>query len=224
MAGMKGFYMVLGGIALVGTGALWWASNGGGAGLPSDALSRAAIDAERAFPGYVEGSEDAPVELIEYADFQCPACRQFWVLTVQDIKSRLVPTGQVRYVFRDFPLDMHPHARVAHHAAACASEQGSFVAMHDMLFGNQNDWGLQAGSPIRTFRGYAEQIGLDVASYDTCMTEGRYRARIQASVENGVAQGVTGTPTLIIGGRAYGSMPYDDLKGIVDSLLALETQ
>ena len=224
MAGMKGFYMVLGGIALAGTGALWWASNGGGGGLPSDPLPRSAIDAERAFPGYVEGSDDAPVELVEYADFQCPACRQFWVLTVQDIKSRLVPTGQVRYVFKDFPLDIHPHARVAHHAAACASEQDAFVAMHDMLFGNQNEWGLRAGSPIRTFRGYAEQIGLDVPAYDACMSEGRYRARIQASVETGAANGVTGTPTLMIAGRAYGSMPYDELKGIVDSILALETQ
>jgi protein-disulfide isomerase len=224
MAGMKGFYMILGGVAIAGAGALWW-SNSGAASLPDDPISSGAIDAERGWPGYVEGSADAPIELIEYADFQCPACRQFWVLTVQDVKNRLVPTGQVRYVFKDFPLDgPHAHARAAHHAAACASEQGSFLAMHDMLFNSQGEWGLQLGSPLGMFKGYAEEIGLDGEAYDACMGEGRYRARIQASLESGLERGVTSTPTLIIGGRLYTGMPYDRLKAIVDSLLAVETQ
>ncbi len=225
MAGMKGFYRILGGVAIAGAGALWWSSCSGAASLPEHPISRGAIDAERGWPGYVEGSAEAPIEVIEYADFQCPACRQFWVLTVEDVKNRLVPTGQVRYVFKDFPLDgPHPHARAAHHAAACASDQGSFLAMHDMLFNNQGEWGLQLGSPLGKFKGYVEQIGLDGEAYNACMGEGRYRARIQASVESGLDLGVTSTPTLVIGGRLYTGMPYDRLKAIVDSLLEVETQ
>ena len=223
---MKVSYRLLSAVAVAGMGALWGSGCSGAASLPDTPLASGAIDAERGWAGYVEGSADAPIELIEYADFQCPACRQFWVLTVQDVKSRLVPTGQVRYVFKDFPLDgAHPNARTAHHAAACADEQGSFVPMHDRLFTSQSDWGLQPGSPLGMFKGFAEEIGLDVDAYDTCMGEGRYRARIQASLESGVEQGVTSTPTLIVGGLRYnGGMPYDRLKAIVDSLLEVETQ
>lgn len=226
MAGMRGYYRIFVGVAIAGASALLWTGCNRAASLPDDALSRGAIDAERGWAGHVEGSADAPIELIEYADFQCPACRQFWVLTVQDVKSRLVSTGQVRYVFRDFPLDgPHPHARAAHHAAACASDQGSFWPMHDILFNSQGEWGQQLGSPLGMFKGFAEQIGLDVAAYDACMGEGRFRARIQASVESGLDLGVTSTPSLIVGGRLYnGGMAYDQLKAIVDSLLAIQAQ
>ncbi len=223
MAGMKGFYVGLAGIAVVGTGALLWARNAGTATVPIGPISQAAIDAARGFPGHVEGSEDAPVEIIEYADFQCPACRQMWVVTVQDVKARLVKTGQVRWVFRDFPLDGHANSRSAHHAGACAGEQGLFPQMHDQLFDHQREWSV-ANPPERLFRGYAEAAGADVAQYDVCMDEGRYRARIQASYEEGLSLGINSTPSLIIGNQIYQYLAYDPVKVLVDSLTALATQ
>jgi protein-disulfide isomerase len=208
------------GAAVVGGIAVFYVTSGGAAIVPTGPIPQAEVDAAASFPGYVEGADAAPVEVIEFADFQCPACKQAWVLTVQDVKQRLVPTGQVKYTFRDFPLSGHPFARQAHHAAACAAEQDLFWQMHDQLFLNQEEWSFFRGAPENKFLEYATAVGANVPAYETCMAEGRYRARIQASVELGVTNGVTGTPSFVIGGRLYQSMAYDQLKAIVDSIAA----
>lgn len=218
MGGMKTFYLALGVLTLAGGGALWWASARGTAAVPIGEIPQADIDAARGFYGYAEGSADAPVEIIEYADFQCPACRQLWVLTIQDVKERLVKTGKVRLVFRDFPLDVHTNSRPAHHAAACAAEQNLFAAMHDQLFLHQPTWAA-SDRPERLLREYAESIGVDVDQYDECMASGRYRGRIQASFQGGVDLGINATPSFIIGNNRYPGMVYDQVKAIVDSLI-----
>ncbi len=220
MAGMKRFYAGLGAIAVIGGGALWLTSKNAASIVPMGPIPLEAISGAKGFPGHVIGPDSAPVDVIEYADFQCPACQSTWLLTVQDVKERLVKSGQVRYVFRDFPLDIHDKARVAHHAAACADEQGSFWQMHDQLYMSQAQWSAETGPVERRFRDYADQIGLDVSRYDECMASGRYRARIQASVDEGVELGVTSTPTFILGNQRYSGMTYDQLKRIVDSLAA----
>lgn len=218
---MKRVQAVVLGVAVIGGVAVFYATSGGAARVPTGPVSQAEVDAAAGFPGYAQGADSAPVEVVEFADFQCPGCKQAWVLTVQDLKQRLVASGQVRYVFRDFPLSSHPFARQAHHAAACAADQGLFWEMHDQLFLNQQEWSFHRGAPETRFIDYAEAIGADVEAYDACMAEGRFRARIQASVEAGVGLGVTGTPTFVIGGRTYPSMSYDELRAIVDSITAL---
>ncbi len=222
MAGLKGFYIGIGAVAVVGIGALAMAM-AGGAALPSGSIELAAIESARGFGGYEIGDADAPVEIIEFADFECPACRQQWVLTIHDVKQRLVSTGQVRLVFRDFPLDMHQNARAAHHAAACVADQGKFWEMHDKLFDTQNEWTGRTGAE-RMFRGYARELGVDVGEYDACMSEGRFRGRIQASLEGGVTLGVSATPSYLIGDRLYTRITYDGIKAVVDSLVGAATQ
>ena len=222
MAGLKGFYIGIGGVAVVGIGALAMAM-ARGAALPSGPIELAAIESARGFGGYEIGDADAPVEIVEFADFECPACRQHWVLTMYDVKQRLVSTGQVRLVFRDFPLDMHPNARAAHHAAACVADQGMFWEIHDKLFDTQNEWTRRSGAE-RKFRGYARELGVDVGEYDACMSEGRFRARIQASFEGGAALGVGSTPSYLLGDRLYGALTYDEMKAIVDSLANVAAQ
>jgi protein-disulfide isomerase len=219
---MKGFYVGLGVLVVGGAGVLWVAMDRG-ASLPSGPIDIAAIENAQGWRGYVMGDADASVEIIEYGDFECPACRVHWVLTMHDVKQRLVGTGQVRLVFRDFPLAMHPNAREAHHAAACAAEQGLFEQMHDKLFDTQNEWTGIKGVESR-LRGYAADIGADLGEYDGCTGEGRYRGRIQASVENGTALGVTGTPTFFIANKMYLALPYDEMKAIVDSLASVAVQ
>lgn len=223
MAGMKGFYVGFGALAVGGAGVLLVAMARGAAELPSGPIDVTAVESGRGWGGYVVGDADAPVEIIEYADFECPACRVQWVLTVQDVKQRLVATGRARYAFRDFPLSMHVNSRPAHHAAACADEQGMFEQMHDKLFGMQDKWTGRSGAETR-FRRYAGDIGVDLGRYDACMEEGRYRGRIQASIEGGVALGVTSTPAFIIGDRLYSGISYDRIKAIVDSLTAVASQ
>lgn len=158
MAGMKGFYIGLGALAVGGAGALFLVG-GGAAAVPTGPIDMAAIAAARDWGGYVVGDADAPVEIIEYADFECPACRVWWVLTGIDLKRRLVASGRVRFSFRDFPL--HQNSIQAHHAAACADEQGMFELMHDKLFDTQNEWTGRA----------AVERGLALAGRDDCEFE-----------------------------------------------------
>jgi protein-disulfide isomerase len=219
MGGMKIFYAAIGGIAVVGFGALFWARSSAST-LPSDPIPTAAVEAAKGFGGYVLGTDSAPVEIVEFADFQCPACKGFWVLTMPDVRQRLIATGKVRWVFRDFPLDAHDKSRLAHHAAACAGEQGLFWPMHDKLYERQAEWSSR-GRAEKLFESYAEAVGADAGQYDQCMSEGRYRARLQASYEQSVSVGVTSTPSFLIGNRIYsGALPFDPLRALVDSLAA----
>jgi protein-disulfide isomerase len=221
---MKGFYIGLGALAVGGVGVLVVAMSRGGATLPSGPINVEAIEMARSWPGYVLGDPEAPVEIIEYADFECAGCRVQWVLTVQDIKQRLVATGQARLTFRDFPLTSHMNSAPAHHAAACAADQGMFQQMHDKLFDTQPQWTGRTGAESM-FRGYARELGLDLEEYDACTGEGRHRGRLQASYEGGLALGVNSTPTFIVGDHLYtDGVTYDLIKALVDSIAAIGEQ
>lgn len=220
MAGMNKATLVAGGLALVGVAGFLALRANAAPGLPTGPIPVEDINAGRDFPGYVTGSAEAPLEIVEYADFQCPACQHYWLVTVRDVKQRLVAGGKVRYAFRDFPLEIHDKARAAHHAAACADEQGRFEPMHDQLFANQGQWSAAAGGGEGLFREYAATAGLDLAAYDECMRSGRFRGRIQASFEGGIALGVSSTPTFVIDGKLYTGLAYDQMAALVDSLIA----
>jgi protein-disulfide isomerase len=214
MAGqMKLFYGGLMAIAVVGVGMIFFARTQGGArGAPQDVP----VNPGAAFEGHVMGSDSAPLTVVEYADFVCPACAQFAVLTAPDIKQRLVATGQVRWVFRDFPLDHNPNSMPAHHAAQCAGEQGRFFEMHDQLYFNHGRW-VTERRPQGRFRDFARTIGLDVGRFDDCMASGRYVARLEQAKQDAAAAGVNATPTFDIGGqRVSGALLYDDFKRYVD--------
>lgn len=211
---LKPFYLGLAVVAVAGASGIWWAARSGGGG-GYEAVEPVPV-AAGSFAGYVLGSDSAPVEIHEYADFQCPACAHFAILTGTDLKQRLVATGQVRWRFFDFPLPGHQNARAAHHAAACAGEQDQFWTMHDQLFFAQQDWST-AGRPERKFRDYGRAIGLDLDRFDDCMDSRRYAGRIEATKQGGVNRGVSATPTFIIGRTMVsGSIPYDTLKSMVE--------
>jgi protein-disulfide isomerase len=168
------------------------------------------------FPGHALGSDSAPVTIVEYADFQCPACGKFAVLNEPDVRTRLVNTGRVRWIFRDFPLEGHPNSLPAHLAAACAGDQGKFFEMHDQLYFNQGRWALEK-RPQREFRDYARAIGLDMDRYNDCVDAGRYLGRLAAMRDDAMRRGINSTPTFEIGTRRLaGYIDYDSLEAIVD--------
>jgi protein-disulfide isomerase len=214
---MKRFYGILAAVALVGAGALLYLiSRPQVSSIPANVTIQPSDTA--GFRGYIKGSASAPVEITEYADYQCPFCQTFATLQMPTIEERLIKTGRLRWRYRDFPLQQHPFARLAAHSAACADEQGKYWEQHDRIYEGQGDWAAARDAGDH-FRDYARAIGLDLGKYDECMDSGRYAGRIQASLEEGTRAGVASTPTLLVGNRLYqGRIDSDAIRRLVDSL------
>jgi protein-disulfide isomerase len=159
---------------------------------------------------HVIGAAHGAVTVVEYGDFECPNCRQAFP-AVKLMLERFA--GQVRFVFRHFPLeDVHPHALAAALAAECAGGQGQFWAMHDLLFENQ----LHLRS--QDLRNYAERLGLDLARFSAEMDDQIYLQRIREQLQGGVDSGVRGTPGFFVNGRIQ-DVSYG-LRSLFDSVEA----
>lgn len=217
--GMNRFYLLLGSIAVAGIGALaFLAARKPAVSIPANPVI--SVSDTSGFRGYILGSDSAPLEVTEYADFECPACQQWAAVQFPTIEERLIRTGKVRWRYRDLPLEIHPHSRVAAHAAACADEQGQYWPMNQKIYSWEGNW-PEKRDAVGVFREYARGLGLDVAKWDACMESGRYAARIQASAIEAQRLGVPSTPTFYIGGRLHvgaGAVHYDWLKAVLDSM------
>ncbi|HEU5304733.1 MAG TPA: thioredoxin domain-containing protein [Gemmatimonadales bacterium] len=215
--GMTRFYILFGVVAVVGLAALGYlVTRPSTVSIPANVTVQASDTS--GFRGYIKGSPTAPVEITEFADYQCPFCQTFATLQMPTIQERLIDTGRLRWRYRDFPLEQHSFARLAAHSAACADEQGKYWDQHNRIYEGQQDWAgaRDAGS---IFRGYARAAGLDLGRYDACMKAGKYAGRIQASYNEGVQLGVSSTPTLLVGDRLYrGRVDSDAITKLVDSL------
>lgn len=210
------FYLILLVIAVVGGGLLYWQVRRGVPSIPANVTITVSDTA--GFQGYFLGNADAPVVITEYADYQCPGCQSFDMVQFPDVVRQLIETGKVRWRYRDFPLNIHTFSRLAAHSAACADDQGKYWQQHAKIYQGQGSWSRETEAS-GTFRGYAEQNGLDLKAYDACMMSAKYAGRIQASYDEGVRVGVDGTPTFLIGDRLYTGMSSSDaFKHVVDSL------
>jgi protein-disulfide isomerase len=213
---LKRFYLVLAVVAVIGVGAMVLLSQRKTVSIPANPV--VVVSDTAGFSGYILGSAEAPVEVIEYADYQCPACGSFSAVQFPTVRERLIAGGRVRWRYRDFPLNQHPQARTAAHAAACADDQGKYWEMHRFIYESQNDWSMNSKAADQ-FRSLGKSIGLDLGAYDGCMQSAKYAGRIQASYDEGMKVGVASTPSFVIGGRLMaGTLPYDALKHIVDSI------
>jgi len=148
------------------------------------------------------GGEPAAVTLVEYGDYECPYSRMAF-RAIQRLEEQLA--GQLRFVFRHFPLTgIHPHALAAAHLAEAAALQGRFWPMHELLFHHQKaleDPDLQ---------GYADQLGLDRRRLGADLDGRTVRQRVQVDADSALASGARGTPTLFINGRLHVA-GYDEL-------------
>jgi protein-disulfide isomerase len=213
---MKGFYVALAVVCLVGGGWLVYAARQKPAERQGPVTPVPV--ATDGFTGYTFGSESAPVTIVEYSDFECPYCAAFVTVQMPAVREQLIATGKVRLRFRDFPLSSHEYSRYAALAAQCAGEQGKFWEMHDQLF-YHHEWAQTRKNPSGLFRDFAKQIGVDGNRYDACMDSQRYAGRIEASRLEGEAAGINGTPGFVINGRRFVGRPTSDaLKAVVDSL------
>jgi protein-disulfide isomerase len=178
--------------------------------------------ADDAPPARVRGRADAPVQLEEFSDFQCPTCGAMHSVVKQLVEK--YPT-QVGVGFRNFPLrEMHRHAAEAARAAEAAGMQGKFWEMHDLLYERQNEW--KDPDDARTlFTGYAKSLGLDMNRFASDMDGSVVAMRIVADERRGAALGIHGTPTFFINGRELSfdqSNTLEKLSAAVDAELAAQ--
>jgi protein-disulfide isomerase len=159
------------------------------------------------------GPPDAEVVIVEFLDFQCGYCGRFATETLYQILDTY--GDEIRFVSRDFPLtSIHTHAQKAAEAAQCAHEQGNYWEYHDLLLRNQQ------ALTIDSLKGYAEQLGLDMMSFDECLESGRYTTEVQQDLADGERYGVTGTPTFFVNGRLLvGAKPFSAFQAMIEEEL-----
>lgn len=144
------------------------------------------------------GEGKSGVKLVEYGDFQCPACYAYFPI-VSQLKEKY--KEQITFQFRHFPIvSAHRNAMAAHRAAEAASKQGKFWEMHDLLFANQKSW-EGSNNAGQVFDGYAAQLGLDVTKYKQDVGNSATAADVQADLKEGEKAGVQGTPSFFLDGK-----------------------
>ena len=161
------------------------------------------------------GNANASVTIVEFSDFECPYCGKFFTETLPLITKNYIDTGKVKLAYRDFPLSFHPDAEKAAEAAECAGEQNKFWEMHDKLFENQN------ALSVDNLKQYAKDIGLDSATFNSCLDSGKTAPEVQKDLTDGQSYGVSGTPTFFINGvEVVGAQPYSAFDQAIKQALS----
>jgi protein-disulfide isomerase len=189
---------------------------------PAAALAQeAAVDtAELHAPGQlgekVLGEANAPVTIVEYASMSCPHCASFDTQTFDAFKAKYVDTGQVRYIFREFPLNAPAYAVAM--LARCAPADRFFDIIH-AYFRSQNEW-LTADNLKAAIFEKAKPFGFTEQSFDACLSNQSLFTGLEAVKERGLAFGVQATPTFFIDGRKLeGALTLEDLDEAIQPLL-----
>ena len=177
--------------------------------------------------GFSIGRSDAPLTLIEFADYQCPFCRQFNTAVYERLKTKYIDTGKVRFVSRDLPLDFHSNALNASVSSRCAGEQNKFWAMREQLISHADK--LEAAQ----ITGYAQSVGLDMSKFQSCVDSGKYVPAIRADIAEASSVGILGTPSFVLGKTAaaefegvklVGAQPFEVFeKAILEQLAKITT-
>jgi len=173
---LKAFFVALGGTASIAVGALLWSALGSGLSAASTQPIVSIVEREiedlqvlvEMATGVERGSPDAPITILEFGDFQCPACQQFATFVKPQIDLTYVEAGVARFVFHDFPLAPdHTHAFFAARAVCCALDQSEehYWPFHDQLFQRQSTWSVSQSPPLNAFESYAAVVGLDVEDF-----------------------------------------------------------
>ena len=176
--------------------------------------------------GTAMGNPDAPVRIEVFEDFQCPACQLFTKNVEPLIMQELVSAGIAYYVFRHYPfLDDASATREsdqAAYASLCAADQDRFWDYHDIIFNNW-DGENQGAYANKRLVAFAELLGLDMDSFNTCFKDNRFKSVVEQDLREGKSMGVTGTPSVFVNGQVVnpGLVPsFEDIKAAVEAALA----
>ncbi|HRH31311.1 MAG TPA: thioredoxin domain-containing protein [Candidatus Paceibacterota bacterium] len=204
-----GLLVVVGAIALI-------------AAKPATTVSEQPIDTSIIIRenSHTVGSADAKVKVVEFGDYQCPACAFAHPIFAQLMKD-YASNPNVSFTFRNFPLPGHKNAIVSAQAAEAAAAQGKFWEMHDMLYEKQEEWSDLA-NPKAVFSGYATALSLDIAKFDEEVSKNAYASIISADKKDGEDLNLRGTPSFFINGEQFGAgnVPtYEEFKAAIDEKL-----
>jgi protein-disulfide isomerase len=155
--------------------------------------------------GVTNGKDEAPVQVLVFSDFTCPACKIFATTVEPALRTEFIESGRVRFVYYDFPLggdvQQHKWGFVAARAARCIGEQGKYWEFHDVLFNRQVEWSYQRDTPVKQFTEYAKFVGADPAPFEACLRSDKYAEIVTANRKLGSQLGVGSTPTVFVGSQ-----------------------
>jgi len=166
---------------------------------------------------YLPATSSAKVTLVEFGDYECPACGDYHPFVNQLLTDF---AGKINFVFRNFPLSQHPNAQISSQAAEAAGLQGKFWQMNDKLYTSQNDW-VRSTEPESVFVGYAQALGLDVTKFKTDISSSAVTSKVQSDLNDGNLVNINETPTFYINGAIVQNLPgtYKDFKSLVSTAL-----
>lgn len=184
---------------------------------PGAAVDQQALVREN---NYMTGKKDAKVTIVEFGDYQCPACKAAFP-EIKAVLEQFKDNPEVNFVFRNFPLDtIHPNAHISAEAAEAAGAQGKFWEMNELLYTRQSEWETNQ-APLDIFVRYAQEIGLNVDEFKSAVQQRRYADIINTDYTDGQAVGVNSTPTFFINGVKQSKvLQRDELKALIDAELA----
>lgn len=191
--------------------------NSNSAVAPVESKIKSASAPLGASPAWSRGAPNAVVTLEEFADFECPSCSLFQP-TLREIKT--IYGDRVRFIFRQYPLQMHRYAADASRAAEAAGVQGKFWEMHDLIYEKQKQWS-KAPSPTAEFENYAKTLNLNLDKFKTDMSSQSAVERIAADKKRGDFIGIRATPSLFLNGRLLtpDEMQITKLRGLIENAL-----
>lgn len=207
--------MIWGGVVLVLAGIVWVmikAASSQSQTLSSDALAPGITAAD-----WTEGNRNAKVTLIEYGDYQCPACAAYYPIVKKAVSDY---QDKILFVFRNFPLSQHPNALPAASAAEAAGAQGKFWEMLGLLYQNQNSWS-DLSNPRNQFEVFASQLGLNLEKFRSDEISQAVQDKIQKDSNGGFAAGIDHTPTFFVNLKQIPNpQSYDDFKSVINQALS----
>jgi protein-disulfide isomerase len=197
-------------VALIAVAVIVLLNQGSGSAQPGSGTTSAELSL---------GAADAPVVVAEYADFQCPYCRQFALGPEQQLTKDYVDQGKVRFVYRHFAF-IGDESIWAAAASDCANEQGRFWDYHDLLF--QKQAGENTGGFSKdNLKAFAAGLGLDTQTFNQCVDSGKYESQVRAEFDAARRLRISSTPTILVDGKVIqNGSNYPDLKAAVDAALS----
>ncbi len=182
---------------------------------PSNGGTNARLTVEVNTNDHIKGAENAAITLVEYSDFECPACASYAPVLKQLLQEN---PDDLRIVYRHFPLtQIHDNALLASYAAEAAGNQGKFWEMHDVLFNTQKQWSSRSDARDFFVR-LAGSIGIDEQKFSTDIDSKEVKERVKTDIDSGQSSGVQGTPSLFLNGRGITPSSYADIQTAVDAL------